>query len=220
MYRIEVKPTAVRANPAVRQFVEDRDTVVECESRAAAETLATELSDGGGRVRIQTAAPQDPSSVDGYLVRFPKRSRTEPKASSKPGSTFDVGANLYGALGRALIVGDYGVSPALSHYFFDEPGHHDREVHRLCRVSDVSLGDRGVRVSWVPDCVIGVRRSGTGDVIAEYFCEIKTGAASFQRGQRSDMKTAAETVAVLKIRVDIGGLPDEFTVRIDRIGPG
>lgn len=70
-YKVAVKASAVDDNPAVSEAIGDLDTVLEYDSKAKAETRADQLSGQGDRpLRIQPAAPQDTSDVDGYLVSY------------------------------------------------------------------------------------------------------------------------------------------------------
>lgn len=218
MYVVKIKKSACKANPAVGHHVQEDGTEIEFKSREAAEKFANEISSKGPRVRIQAAAPQDPSAVDAYLIPFPERHIVEPKDSPTTGLTFDVGANVYGELGIAVTFGSSGLSPALRYYFYsgiegiNESSHHLRSIREPYLPDDVPDD-----VSWSPDGLIQVRRFG--ELIDQYFCEVKTGDASFERGQLEGMKRVSRYYKVLKIRVDIENLPDEYTVRITPVSP-
>lgn len=219
MYVVEIKETARESNSAVECYVQNSGAHLEFKSREAAEKFANEISSKGGRVRIQAAAPQDPSSVDAYLIPFPKRHITEPKDSPKSGLTFDVGANVYGEIGNAVIFGSSGVSPAIRYYFYSEIEGFEEASHNLRSIRQPYLPDDVPDdVSWSPDGLVQVW--SFGELVDQYFCEVKTGNASFERGQLAGMRRVSRYYPVLKIRVDIGNLPDEYTVRIAPVGPG
>lgn len=221
MYLLEVKGSAVEANRVVADLVEGDGPFHEFDSRAAAEDFARHLSESGGRVSVQASAPQDPTEADGYLVRDPVRYQYQPKDSGPAGMTFDVGANLYGELGRALVYGSYGVSPALRYYFYEEVEGVGRETHRLNAVGEPYFPDDfDADTSWSPDLLVRTYRRGLNELDGRYFCEIKSGDASFQRGQLEDMHLVARQYDVLKIRVDIRDLPATYTVSIDPVASG
>lgn len=70
-YKIAVKASAVDNNPPVSEAIGDLATVLEFDSKAEAEARANQLSDQSDRgLRVQSAAPQDTSDVDGYLVSY------------------------------------------------------------------------------------------------------------------------------------------------------
>lgn len=218
MFAVEVKRSALRANPSVRALVEEQGECIECPSRARAEALATELSEQGERVRIQRRAPQDPSDVDGYLIRFPRRSKDTPKHTGRAGRTFDITANQYGEIGRALLVGSYGVSRGFRHELLVELEGLEPTTHGVRACTEPSLPpDVGRHVSWQPDARVDIYRTGNEEPVRTYYLEVKTGSASFQRGQRTDMQRVAQEHRVLAVRVLIDRLPDEYTIRLDRI---
>lgn len=218
MYHLSVKETAIESNQALADLVEKRGTLLKVDSKAEAEKLATSLSRSGTRVRVQKAAPQDPTDADGYLIGFPKRHISEPKDSDTQGLTFDLGANQYGEVGKALICGSYELAPGVKYYFYEEFDHLEKEKHRLRGISEPYLPeDISNEVSWSPDCLIQVRSGKTLDIEEQYFCEIKAGDASFERSQARDMKTVARPYNTLKIRVIIEDLPDEYTIRFQQV---
>ena len=220
MYRVLVKESAIKSNEAVAEFVDERGDVIKFQSRNDAEARAERLSSSGDRVRIQKAAPQEPANVDGYLIHFPERNTKAPKNSDRAGFTFDVGANQYGELGEALIYGSYGLSPGVKYYFYNEVETIERDTHRVWRIENPYLPEEIESVvSWSPDCLINVASRHDGEIVDQYFCEIKTGNASFERNQARDMKAVARTHGVLKIRVIIDQLPDEYTIRITEVSP-
>ena len=220
MYRVLVKESAIKSNEAVAEFVDERGDVIKFQSRNDAEARAECLSSSGDRIRIQKVAPQDPADVDGYLIYFPKRNTKVPKDSDQVGLTFDAGANLRGEIGEALICGSYGLSPGVKYYFYNEMENVERDIHRVWRIENPYLPDEiKPAVSWSPDCLINVASRHDGEIVEQYFCEIKTGNASFERNQARDMKSVARTHGVLKIRVVIDQLPDEYTIRITEVSP-
>lgn len=218
MYVVDVKESAAVANPAVRDLIDERGETITFETKREATTLAATLSRTGQRVRIQKAAPQDPSDADAYLIRHPERYITHPKATGPRGMTFDVGANQFGAIGESLMYGSYGLSPGMRYYLFEELDSYDRSAHRLRAIPEPDLPeDLDDTLSWSPDCLVRVERRTDGTVVAEYFCEIKTGNGSFERNQFADMRRVARGYGVLKIRVHIDALPAEYTVRIEEL---
>lgn len=219
-FRVLVKPSAVEANASVADLVDERGEFLAFDSRHEAEALASSLTAEGSRVRIQTAAPQEPTDADAYLLTDPERHTRRPKASSTRGTTFDVGANQYGALGEALVVGGPGASPPIRHFLVEEAGVVDPDSHRLRGVDAPDLpGDVDHTVSWQPDYLVEVRERRSGDLVEQYVCEIKSGDASFERGQRAGMRRVARTVPVLNVRLDLDGLPEEYTARITLVEP-
>lgn len=219
MYVVEIKESARESNSAVEGYVQHDGGRLEFDSRRAAENFASDISSKGGRVRIQAVAPQDPAPVDAYLIPFPARHIAAPKESPKSGLTFDVGANVYGELGNAVMFGTSGVSPALRYYCYSEIEGVGETSHYLRSIRQPYLPDDVPDdVSWSPDGLVQVRRSG--ELVDQYCCEVKTGNASFERGQVAGMRCVARYYPVLKIRVDIEYLPDECTVRITSVSPG
>lgn len=74
-YAVEVKPSARRINGAAGEHVNRHGPVRRFDSKADARAWAAAISAEDAAVRIQDAAPNDPSSVDGYLVADPLRRR-------------------------------------------------------------------------------------------------------------------------------------------------
>ncbi|NHN60471.1 MULTISPECIES: hypothetical protein [Halorussus] len=54
-------------------------------------------------------------------------------------------------------------------------------------------------------------------MLERYYCEIKTGNASFERSQVDAVKALARKERVLKIRVIIENLPDQYSLRIHEV---
>lgn len=67
-YRLEVKRSARRTNGAAGEWVNREGARRRFETKALARQWAREISQPGGRVWVQDAAPHDPAPVDGYLV--------------------------------------------------------------------------------------------------------------------------------------------------------
>ncbi|WP_238593261.1 hypothetical protein [Natronobacterium lacisalsi] len=63
------------------------------------------------------------------------------------------------------------------------------------------------------------RDGWNGDVLERYYCEIKTGNASFERSQMETMRELATEERVLKIRVLIDDVPDQYSLRIREVEP-
>lgn len=218
MYRLSIKDSAIDASDAVADLVAEDGRVLEFESKQEAEDLAERLSSDAPRVRVQAVAPQDPNDVDGYLIKFPRRYVSKPKDSDTAGLTFDVGANQYGDLGQALVCGPSGLSPGIRYFVFDELDGIEEASHRLRGVAEPYLpDDLQADVLWSPDSLIQVW--SRGEVVEQYFCEVKTGDASFERNQVRDMEWVASEYGVLKIRVIIEGLPEQYTIRVREVTP-
>lgn len=230
-FAVAVKDSARRANDAVVDLASERGEVLAFDSGAAAGAAAERLSARGeGRVRIQRAAPQDPAGVDAYLVADPERRTRDPDGSVEAGLTFDVTGNQYGALGEALLAAHPVNPPALTHYARQDlgagSGEEDRQGGDLRVELDadpdpVRFRDgSGTRLTWVPDCRAVARRGPAGRSLATYDCEVKTGDASLERAQRTVMAAQARVTTVLVLRVDVGALPESYSVRIDEVEPG
>ncbi|MFC4358297.1 hypothetical protein ACFO0N_10100 [Halobium salinum] len=228
-YRVAVKPSARAANEAVESFVGERGEQVDFTSEAQADAVARRLSTAGETpVGVQCAAPQDPTPVDAYLVADPERRTEVPTGSAESGLTFDVSGNQYGALGEALVLSRRRDPPLLTHVVREDPALDlsPGETERLHVVVDTDPEpvccvdpETGERREWRPDCRAVASLGADGRTLTEYWCEVKTGAASFQRGQRAAMETKAREAPVLAIRVDVDDLPDSYTARVERVSP-
>lgn len=220
-YRLAVKPGALEANESLVAVCDEHGEVLSFGSRTKAEAFARWLSAEDGALRVQAAAPNDSSDDDGYLLAAYDRSVREPAAVDGNTWTFDVGANLYGALGETVVKS--GGKPPVIEYFVKEdldayPD--DLEVGlRIDVTSDVYVPADGNGSGWIPDCCVTARDGWNGEVLDEYWCEIKTGDASFERGQVETMRQLAAESRVLKIRVLIDDLPDQYSVRIHEVAP-
>ena len=226
-FLVAVKPSAVEANDAARTLAVQRGERVRFESRRAAEAEASRLSEQGATpVAIQRAAPQDPDDVDAYLLARPERRTHDPIERDDGRLTFETTAAQYGALGETLVC-SYGANPPLLSAYVradldDEVT--DDVAERLWIDVDrdpepvvYSTMDAATRLAWVPDCVARARDGPGGPVIREYFCEVKTGDASYQRDQSAVMAYAAREATVLKVRVDVDPLPDAYTARAEAV---
>lgn len=80
-YLVAIKPSARRINTAAAEWVGRRESTRIFASKRDAKAWARAISGGDGDVRIQNAAPNDPDTVDGYLVADPARDR-EPAVDS------------------------------------------------------------------------------------------------------------------------------------------
>lgn len=225
-FSVLVKPSAVRANEAVADLAADRGRELAYPDRTAAATAADRLSGGGdGRVRIQRVAPQDPEGVDAYLIADPERRTRDPEGSLESGLTYDVSGNQYGALGEALVLAHPVDPPGITRYVrrdldLPEGKLADLRVTVEADPDPVAFVDgSGERLTWVPDCRATARLGPGGRVLGEYWCEIKTGDGSFERSQREVMGQMARTATVLAVRVDVGDLPDSYSVRIREESP-
>lgn len=223
-FTVVVTDSAVRDNAAAAAVVEDRGATLRFPSEDAAAAFATDLSEAGDAavpVRLQAVAPQDDTDADAYLVASPARHRRSPVDPDAEPWVFDTGANQYGALGQALLATPGRNPPALTYYVREHLDLPDEEALR------VELRDRQVATTrtadgprtWIPDVVARARRERTGAVLGEYWCEIKTGAASLRRDQLAAMTAKAREpgVTVLTARVDVADLPDRYAVRFEDV---
>lgn len=218
-FAAEIKTGALQVNDALVDVYEEHGEVLSFGSRAKAEAFAERLSAESGALRVQGAAPNDPSDVDGYLLAEHDRSVREPASTDGDTWTFDVGANLYGALGEAVVTS--GSKPPALEYFVK------RDLDGTLSETDAELRIRvtaGEAVSfdqdqayWMPDCLLEARDGWGGEVLERYWCEVKTGDASFERSQAAAMEALAAEERVLKIRVLIDELPHQYSVRIDEV---
>lgn len=243
-YAVEARADALEVNDALVEAVDAHGRTLAFGSRADAEAYAAQLSATDGALRVQAAAPNDPRDVDAYLLAAHDPSIAEPAETDGATWTFDVGANLYGALGEALLLA--APKPHALYYFVRrdlalDDGDLDRalalDVKRGSPIS-VADGDRGDangrdadgdcgdrdgrsdgRKTWVPDCRVVARDGWDGPVLAAYYCEVKTGNASFEREQVDVMQALAREERVLKVRVLVDDLPDRYAVRIHEVSP-
>ena len=219
--RIAVKESTVEWNEAVRQFRSERGQFATFESRDDAESVAARLSTPDAPVAVQAAAPQDPDDVDAYLVPDPDRRTHDPDGSVASGLTFDVSATQYGRLGEALVCCQRWDPPLLTYYARHDLAADELATDELCVELDRDPGavvtDDGER--WLPDCRAVARTARDGRPLAEYWCEVKTGDASFERDQRAGMAWKARRARVLTIRIDPAALPESYTARIRAVDP-
>lgn len=115
--RVWIKQSAINANEAVADYVDQYGHLVTFDARDIADSFARRLSlTGGSPVAVQGAAPRDDGDVDAYLVSQPERRMHNPGGSVDTGLTFDTTANQYGAIGEALILSHDSNPPALVYY--------------------------------------------------------------------------------------------------------
>lgn len=224
-FRVEAKPDALDVNAALRNAIENHGNPLEFKSKPTAATYTDQLSATDGDLRLQTAAPNDPTDVDAYLLADHNPSIKEPAESEGDTLTFDVGANLYGTLGEAILTAP-PKPHALIHFVNQDLNVDDTSLEYGVRVDvetdcplTVPESDTGTTHRWRPDCKLIARDGWNGPVIETYYCEIKTGNASFERSQATAMRTLAEDERVLKIRVLIDKLPDQYSLRIHDVSP-
>lgn len=181
------------------------------ESRSAAEAFAARATrEGPIRVVVQASAPQD-DTCEAYLVAIPARNTTAPANPEADYWRFHTEANQQGELGEVLATTPPTNPPALTWFVRQDLDDPAGLVVRVDRAPDV-VG------RWQPDCRVDAVVAG--EVVEQYVCEIKTGNASFQRGQRDGMDRAAESGRVLTARVRITDLPDEYEVHVREYEPG
>lgn len=221
-FTVAIKDSATEANEAVWRFARDEAETVNFDSEAEAHQRASQLSDDGSTpVKVQRAAPQDPSDVDGYLVAWPQRRRWEPDGSPTEGLTFDTEANQYGALGEAVVCSPAVNPPLLTHYarvdLDTDLG--EGEDLRVELDTDPDPVVVGASKRWEPDCQAIVRLGPDRPILTEYWCEVKTGDGSFERSQREAMQAKAREATVLKIRVELEDLPESYTAWVREVKP-
>lgn|GEM_PF-6175595 len=137
------------------------------------------------------------------------RSVGEPAAVDGDTWTFDVGANLYGVLGETIVKSG-GKPPVIEYFVKQDLDEYPDDLESGLRISvesDIYVPSDGDGNGWKPDCRVTARDGWDGEVLEEYWCEIKTGDASFERGQVETMRQLAAEARVLKIRVLIDELP-------------
>lgn len=221
-FTLEIKPGAIEVNEALVRVHEEHGELLSFGSRGDAERFTDKLSAESGGLRVQSAAPNDPRDVDSYLLAEYDRSVREPASTDGKTWTFDVGANLYGSLGEAVVKSG-GKPPALEYFVKrDLDGRLDDLEFglRLNVASGKALPKDVGRLNWHPDCCVIVRDGWKDEPIERYWCEIKTGNASFERRQVESMRKLAAEERVLKIRVIIDDLPDQYSVRIHEVEAG
>jgi|APHM01.1.fsa_nt_gi hypothetical protein len=225
---VEVKESAMVKNGEVNNLVEDNQRFLKYESRREAKTHTEVLTQEGDlRVVLQNTAPQDSTEADVYMIGKPERHVQDPIDPSADTWEFGVGANQYGDIGEALITSPGSSPPALTYYIKQDIEHSEEEKLRVNLISDVARSksyDEGGRPQskvWYPDCIAQAKDGYGGEKIGEeYWCEIKTGDASFERNQTEVMrqKAAESGVIVVKIRVELDQLPERYSVRFHKIG--
>lgn len=228
-FRVAIKDSSRRVLDAETLAGGDASSHLEFSSRAAAEAALEDLPcSEAGTLELQCPAPNDPVHVDAYLVFYLETRKREPDGSLEEGWTFDTTANQYGDLGEALITA--ADTPALKHFVRQDltAALDDSTIERLNIRCVTRPGDfdwttlrsavDGQRPGWTPDCEVRVLLPDRRDSIHRYFCEIKTGDASFERNQAADMEAVSEIADVLKLQVTIDALPDAYSVKVCRVG--
>ena len=234
-FLVAIKASARNANEAVAALADERGHRLSSSDRTTAEEWAADLSERGETpVEVQAAAPQDPTDVDAYLVAAPERRSRTPDGSVDGTMTFDTTATQYGALGETLLCCYESNPPVLAHYAREDLDHlSDAERERLHLDVDCSpepvekrgeIGKSGTSETdgtkrWIPDCRAVARLGPDGSTLREYWCEVKTGDASFERDQRAVMRWKARDATVLKIRFDVEELPDSYSVTVSEVEP-
>lgn len=225
-YVVEVRSGALATNSGLGEAVETHGRTLEFGSRSHAEDYAQQLAASGGSLRVQAAPDNDRRNVDAYLLADHDPSIGEPADVDGDTWTFDVGANLYGALGETVLLEP--PNPHALEYFVRQDLNLDDD-DRLERGLNVDIQSGGI-ISidgdqdadpdrWIPDCEIVAADGWDGPVLARYYCEIKTGNASYQRSQIAAMEELAREERVLKIRVQIEELPERYSLRIREVEP-
>jgi hypothetical protein len=219
---VEVKSGALEVNCRLREAVEVHGRTLDFGSRQQAENYASQLSASDGSVRIQASPDNEPRDIDAYLLADHDPSIKEPADVDGDTWTFDVGANLYGSLGEAILL-ESPKPHALIYFVRQDLDVDDDDLEWGLNV-DVTPGQplavdssNGAK-RWTPDCVVKAK-DGWDEVLEQYYCEIKTGDASFERSQVEAMEGLASDERVLKIRVGIDDLPDQYSIRIHEVGP-
>ena len=101
---VEVKSGGLTVNHRLRNAVNLHGHTLDFGSRRHAEDYASQLSASDGSLRIQAVPENEPKDIDAYLLADHNPSIMEPAVVEGNTWTFDVGANLYGALGEAILL--------------------------------------------------------------------------------------------------------------------
>ncbi|GAA0197437.1 hypothetical protein [Haladaptatus pallidirubidus] len=222
-FTVEVKDNAIEVNTTISEIITTHGRTLDFGSRAHAGAYASQLSAGDGSLRIQAAPANDPRDVDAYLLADHTPSITKPAATDGETWTFDVGANLYGALGEAILTS--APKPHALYYFVRQDLEvDDRELESGLALEiksgrPISVDHPDGEKRWTPDCIVRAADGWDGCVLARYYCEIKTGNASFERSQGVVMEELTAQERVLKIRVRIEDLPEQYSLRINEVTP-
>lgn len=223
-FSVEAKVGALEVNDQLRDAVETHSRILEFESRSLAEDYASQLSATDGSLRVQAVPKNEPKDIDAYLLADHNPSVKEPAETDGDTWTFDVGTNLYGALGEAILL--ESPKPHALIYFVRQDLNLDEDDLEWGLNVDVRRGQRlsidsfdGVK-RWIPDCIVEAKDGWGGELIEQYYCEIKTGGASFERSQIEAMEALARDERVLKIRAIIEDLPDQYSLRIHEVESG
>lgn len=222
-FTVEAKSGALEVNDQLRDAVETHGRILKFGSRPLAEDYASQLSASDGSLRVQAAPENEPKDIDAYLLADHNPSIKEPAETDGDTWTFDVGANLYGALGEAILL--ESPKPHALIYFVRQDLHLDEKDlewglnvdFRRGQPLSVESSD-GVK-RWTPDCIVEAKDGWDGELLEQYYCEIKAGSASFERSQVEAMEALARDERVLKIRVIIDDLPDRYSLRIREVEP-
>jgi hypothetical protein len=217
---VEVKDNAIEVNSTLSEVITAHGRTLDFGSRDHAEAYAEQLSASDGSLRIQAAPTNDSRNVNAYLLSDHTPSISEPAATDGETWTFDVGANLYGALGEAILTST--PKPHALYYFVREDLELDDDLEselalEVKRGRPISVDHPDGEKRWTPDCIVRARDGWDGCVLARYYCEIKTGNASFERSQGVVMEKLAVRERVLKIRVKIEDLPEQYSLRIEEV---
>lgn len=224
---VEVKSSATDANGAVAELAEAEGKFLDYPSRQEAETHVAQLNEKGEvRVALQKVAQQDTTAADVYLIPQPERNVQTPVDSEADTWVFGVGANQYGAIGEALIKNPGNSPPALKNFIEQDLDQPEEELH-ISMVQNAAHSQyhdgrgRPRYKSWLPDCVLEVEKGYPGELLRKYWCEIKTGSSSFERNQTELMQQKASEpgITVLKIRVRLDDLPEQYSVRFQEVSP-
>lgn len=220
---LEARSGALEVNSDLREAVESHGHTLEFASKSGAKEYARQLSASGGHLKVQDAPENEPRDIDAYLLAEHNPSIDEPATINGDTWTFEIGANLYGMLGEALLL--HAPKPHAIVYFVQQDLEVDDSVLEYGLKIEVDGGSQlsvacsNERARWTPDCVVEARDGWGGEVLERYYCEIKSGDASFERSQVNAMEKLSEEKRVLKIRVKIGELPDQYSLRIHEVDP-
>lgn len=218
---VEVKAGALDVNGRLRETVEAHGRTLGFRSRQHAEGYICQLSASDGSLRIQAVPENEPKDIDAYVLAEHDPSIKEPAEVNGDTWIFDVGANLYGALGEAILL-ESPKPHALVYFVQQDLNVNERDLEAGLNIDVISGQMLSVDSSngikrWTPDCVVEAKDGWNGNVLERYYCEIKTGGASFERSQVEAMEALAREERVLKIRVTIKDLPDQYTLRIHEV---
>ncbi|MFB6177355.1 MAG: hypothetical protein ABEI99_09475 [Halobaculum sp.] len=217
-FRVAVKRSALDRNDEVCAEFGSDETVVEYESRAAAEDAAESFAAvGASPVRLQQVAPQDDTDADAYLVAAARYTPLPDRDPDPSGGTYAVDGSTYGALGVTLLTSGDGLARPVEEFVYGDLGvSTDTPLDVRIDTDPEPITVAGETGSWCPDLRIAVSYRDLS--LLAYDCEVKTGDGALERNQESIMRAVSDERHVVFARVRIDGLPQTFSVSFQTYG--